>query len=151
MVFKINGIEEHLWIEYEKKIKDIENLSVMESQMEGLMSRSQEIKKQIQDLGPINNLAIEEYRNLKKRFEYYIKQKKDIEKAREESYSAIDEMLRLKRDGRTRGVIVSGCLAERQKAVAEAVIRELEGLVERGFADAIKTEGTTAQEDWKLV
>ena len=39
-----------------------------------------------------------------------------IEKAREESYSAIDEMLRLKRDGRTRGVIVSGCLAERQKA-----------------------------------
>ena len=38
-----------------------------------------------------------------------------IERAREESYGAIDEMLKLKRQGRTRGVIVSGCLAEREK------------------------------------
>lgn len=38
-----------------------------------------------------------------------------IEAARKESYSAIDEMLALKRSGKTRGVIVSGCLAERQK------------------------------------
>ena len=38
-----------------------------------------------------------------------------IEQARKESFSAIDEMLQLKRDGKTRGVIVSGCLAERQK------------------------------------
>ncbi len=38
-----------------------------------------------------------------------------IEQARVESYATIDEMLRLKRAGKTRGVIVSGCLAERQK------------------------------------
>lgn len=38
-----------------------------------------------------------------------------IEQARVESYAAIDEMLQLKREGRTRGVIVTGCLAERQK------------------------------------
>jgi ribosomal protein S12 methylthiotransferase len=38
-----------------------------------------------------------------------------IERARAESFSAIDEMLALKQQGRTRGVIVSGCLAERQK------------------------------------
>lgn len=38
-----------------------------------------------------------------------------IEAARKESFSAIDEMLTLKRAGKTRGVIVSGCLAERQK------------------------------------
>ena len=38
-----------------------------------------------------------------------------IEQAREESFSAIDEMLELKRQGKTRGVIVSGCLAEKQK------------------------------------
>lgn len=38
-----------------------------------------------------------------------------IEQARTESFAAIDEMLRLKADGRTRGVIVSGCLAERQR------------------------------------
>lgn len=38
-----------------------------------------------------------------------------IEQAREESFSVIDEMLALKEDGRIRGVIVTGCLAERQK------------------------------------
>ena len=38
-----------------------------------------------------------------------------IERARDESFAAIDEMLDLKKSGHTRGVIVSGCLAERQK------------------------------------
>lgn len=38
-----------------------------------------------------------------------------IEAARTESFAAIDEMLELKRRGELRGVIVSGCLAERQK------------------------------------
>ena len=38
-----------------------------------------------------------------------------IEQAREESFRTIDEMLALKRDGKIRGVIVSGCLAERQR------------------------------------
>jgi ribosomal protein S12 methylthiotransferase len=38
-----------------------------------------------------------------------------IERARDESFASIDEMLALKRAGKTRGVIVSGCLAERQK------------------------------------
>jgi ribosomal protein S12 methylthiotransferase len=38
-----------------------------------------------------------------------------IERARNESFAAIDEMLALKAAGGTKGVIVSGCLAERQK------------------------------------
>lgn len=38
-----------------------------------------------------------------------------IEQARQESFGAIDEMLALKKAGKTKGVIVTGCLAERQK------------------------------------
>ena len=38
-----------------------------------------------------------------------------IEAARTESFAAIDEMLAMKREGDLRGVIVSGCLAERQQ------------------------------------
>lgn len=38
-----------------------------------------------------------------------------IESARDESHNAIEEMLQLKRAGRLRGLIVSGCLAEREK------------------------------------
>src|SRR4026207_71980 len=37
-----------------------------------------------------------------------------IERARTESFAAIDEMIALKEEGRTKGIIVSGCLAERQ-------------------------------------
>ena len=38
-----------------------------------------------------------------------------IEEARKESYGAIDEMIELKNRGIIKGVVVSGCLAERQK------------------------------------
>ena len=38
-----------------------------------------------------------------------------IDAARDESLGAIDEMLALKREGKLRGVVVTGCLAERQR------------------------------------
>ncbi len=38
-----------------------------------------------------------------------------IASSRRESYGVIDEMVELKREGQLRGLIVSGCLAERQK------------------------------------
>ena len=44
-----------------------------------------------------------------------------IASAREESLGAIDEMLQLKRDGRLKGVVVTGCLAERHR---EALLEE---------------------------
>ena len=47
-----------------------------------------------------------------------------IEQARQESYGAIREMLALKWCGGTRGVIVSGCLAEREK---EALLEAMPG------------------------
>lgn len=52
-----------------------------------------------------------------------------IERARTESFASIDEMLRLKANGRTRGVIVSGCLAERQKEQLLVERPEIDSLV----------------------
>jgi ribosomal protein S12 methylthiotransferase len=52
-----------------------------------------------------------------------------IEQARKESFSAIDEMLQLKRQGQTRGVIVAGCLAERQKEQLLQERPEIDSLV----------------------
>jgi len=48
-----------------------------------------------------------------------------LEASRQESYGVIDEMLALKRAGATRGVIVAGCLAERQK---ETLLAERPGV-----------------------
>lgn len=52
-----------------------------------------------------------------------------IERARNESFAAIDEMLELKRSGQTKGVIVSGCLAERQKESLLETRPEIDSLV----------------------
>jgi ribosomal protein S12 methylthiotransferase len=52
-----------------------------------------------------------------------------IEQARQESYGAIQEMLALKRRGGTKGVIVSGCLAEREKEALLEQCPEVDFLV----------------------
>ncbi|MEX0611314.1 MAG: 30S ribosomal protein S12 methylthiotransferase RimO [Pirellulales bacterium] len=52
-----------------------------------------------------------------------------IEAARQESFAAIDEMLELKRRGELRGVIVSGCLAERQRESLLEARPEIDHLV----------------------
>jgi ribosomal protein S12 methylthiotransferase len=52
-----------------------------------------------------------------------------IDRARAESLSAIEEMLELKRRGKTRGVIVSGCLAEREREQLLETCPEIDHLV----------------------
>ncbi len=52
-----------------------------------------------------------------------------IERARQESFATIEEMLQLKRNGQTRGVIVSGCLAERDKEKLLETCPEIDHLV----------------------
>jgi ribosomal protein S12 methylthiotransferase len=52
-----------------------------------------------------------------------------IERARQESFATIEEMLALKRAGHTRGVIVSGCLAERDKESLLETCPEVDHLV----------------------
>lgn len=52
-----------------------------------------------------------------------------IERARDESFATIHEMLALKRRGDIRGVIVSGCLAEREKDALLATCPDIDQLV----------------------
>lgn len=52
-----------------------------------------------------------------------------IERAREESFGVIDEMIQLKRSGQLKGLIVSGCLAEREKEALLAQRPEIDHLV----------------------
>jgi ribosomal protein S12 methylthiotransferase len=52
-----------------------------------------------------------------------------IERARTESFAAITEMIELKRKGEIRGVIVSGCLAEREKEALLETMPEIDHLV----------------------
>ena len=90
--FKRDSIQDYLWTEYEKKIADTDDLKINDSMVNDFQSEMQELRKKIQELGPINNLAIQEFRDLKKRFEYYIDQKTDIEKARQDIIDVIEDI-----------------------------------------------------------
>lgn len=52
-----------------------------------------------------------------------------IDSAREESLGAIDEMLALKQQGKIRGVVVTGCLAERQQGKLLEARPEIDAMV----------------------
>ncbi|MFN8764987.1 MAG: 30S ribosomal protein S12 methylthiotransferase RimO [Pirellulaceae bacterium] len=52
-----------------------------------------------------------------------------IDSARKESMSAIDQMLELKKQGKIKGVLVSGCLAERQREALLQARPEIDGLI----------------------
>ncbi|MCA9139802.1 MAG: 30S ribosomal protein S12 methylthiotransferase RimO [Planctomycetales bacterium] len=52
-----------------------------------------------------------------------------IDSAREESLGAIDEMLALKRQGKIRGVVVTGCLAERQQGKLLEARPEIDAMI----------------------
>lgn len=52
-----------------------------------------------------------------------------IDNARTESFQAIDQMLELKRQGKIRGVIVAGCLAEREQEKLLEARPEIDSLV----------------------
>lgn len=52
-----------------------------------------------------------------------------IDNARKESFEAIDQMLELKRQGKIRGVIVAGCLAEREREKLLEARPEIDSLV----------------------
>lgn len=52
-----------------------------------------------------------------------------IENARKESFEAIDQMLELKRSGKIRGVVITGCLAERQNDSLLTERPDIDGLV----------------------
>ncbi|MCU0821980.1 MAG: AAA family ATPase [Spirochaetes bacterium] len=90
--FKINSIEEYLWTEYEKKITDLDKVPGSEQDIKDIQALIDDVKGKIQELGPINNLAIEEYKELQKRYDYYIDQRKDIEKAREDIIAVIEDI-----------------------------------------------------------
>ena len=88
-----DNIETYLLTEYDRKLSDLANISVTESDTASLNEGFATIKREIQPLEQqVNPLAIEEFNELKKRFDYYINQKKDIEKAREDILSVIEDI-----------------------------------------------------------
>ena len=90
--FKENSLKEYLWTEYEKDISDFDNFNFENEEEGSLNNKLKEFKRDIQNLGPINNLAIKEFEDLKERSNYYQDQRNDILKAREDIIGVISDI-----------------------------------------------------------
>lgn len=90
----LDAIFTHLWEEYELtyteavKLRSEEKINLAEANRE-----IASLKAKIKALGNINIDAIEEYKNVKERFDFLTEQTNDLEKAKGELEGLIDEML----------------------------------------------------------
>ena len=93
---QLDGIFAHLWEEYELtyseavKLRSDEEINLTEAN-----KKIAELKGKIKSLGNINIDAIEEYKNVKERFDFLSEQTRDLEKAKGELESLIAEMLEI--------------------------------------------------------
>ncbi|MDO4744609.1 MAG: chromosome segregation protein SMC, partial [Clostridia bacterium] len=93
---ELDGIFAHLWEEYE--LTYTEALKVRTDAEINLTEANREIaglKSKIKALGNINIDSIEEYKNVKERFDFLTEQTRDLEKAKGELESLIEEMLEI--------------------------------------------------------
>ena len=87
-----DSIISELWEQYQ--ISRSEALSIGKAISDILIAQKQlaELKSKIKNLGNVNVAAIEEYKEVSERYEYMVKQLKDIEKAKTELQTLIENL-----------------------------------------------------------
>lgn len=116
----INRLQEEFTLTWEE-VQDYET----ELERAALLARIQELKSQIETLGPINQAAIEEYPKMLSRYEFLATQKKDLVEASESLHALVGELDKT----------MSERFAEGFKAVNEAFQRVFKELFDGGNAE----------------
>ena len=84
-----------LWDDYELTLETAEEVKTEFEDERAASSRAAELKAKIKSLGSINVDAIEEYKEVKERFEFLSTQKSDLENAKSNLVKVIDSMQEL--------------------------------------------------------
>ncbi len=93
---EIEGIVERLLEEYELPYSEAVEMKPSEDfNYQEASAKIRSLREQIRSLGNINIDAIEEYKNVKERFDFLTVQTNDLEKARKELENVIDEMMKI--------------------------------------------------------
>lgn len=91
---ELDGIFSRLWEEYELTYSEAAKLKTdLEVNIAKANKEISELKGRIKSLGNINIDAIEEYKDVKERFDFLTQQTTDLEKAKGELESIIDEIM----------------------------------------------------------
>jgi chromosome segregation protein len=99
--YRLTGLFERLQQSYQIDLRTVEpdagERVLAETEIAQLGSEIQALKDRLSEVGTVNLLAVEEYDELKKRFDFLSSQKQDLEKAREELMEAIRKINRTTR------------------------------------------------------
>ncbi len=102
---EIESLKNRMWDEYEittSKAKEImetseEQILLVKSENPDLKKFAQKLKQEIKNMGPINVAAIEEYAEVKERYEFLTTQKEDLEITKARLLELIDNMTSIMR------------------------------------------------------
>ncbi len=89
----LNALKERLSVEFAVDIQDMLDVSPPENENEtDLREKTEKLKRQLDEFGPINPLAVEAYNEMNQRFEFIQAQKKDLVEAKTSLLATIQEI-----------------------------------------------------------
>ena len=90
---ELNALRERLSVEFNIDINEILDTEPPENENEqDLRERTEKLKKQLDDFGPINPLAVEAYNEMNQRYEFIQAQKRDLTEAKASLLATIQEI-----------------------------------------------------------
>ncbi|HEX3387010.1 MAG TPA: chromosome segregation protein SMC, partial [Mucilaginibacter sp.] len=90
---ELNALKERLSVEFNIDIEELLNAEPPAGENEhDLREKTEKIKRQLDDFGPINPLAVEAYNEMNQRYEFIQAQKKDLSEAKASLLTTIKEI-----------------------------------------------------------
>lgn len=91
---ELNSVKERLSVEFKVSLDDVPDQAATENQgdEEALRSEVNKMRDKLDNMGPINPMAMEAYNEIKERHDFITVQKEDLVKAKESLFSTISEI-----------------------------------------------------------
>ena len=89
---QLDNMKDKLWNEFEISYAQAGDLRKEEFAMSSAVKESREIRKKLKEIGDVNVGAIEEYKQVSKRYEFLTEQREDILKAMEELEDLVNNL-----------------------------------------------------------
>ncbi|EHQ25646.1 chromosome segregation protein SMC [Mucilaginibacter paludis] len=90
---ELNALKERLSVEFNVDIQDLLDAEVPADETESeLRDKTEKLKKQLDDFGAINPMAVEAYKEMSERYEFIQAQKKDLSEAKSSLLATIQEI-----------------------------------------------------------
>ncbi|MCC8407472.1 chromosome segregation protein SMC [Mucilaginibacter sp. UR6-1] len=90
---ELNSLKERLSVEFNVEIEDLLDTAIPEDENEAdLREKTEKLKKQLDDFGAINPMAVEAYNEMNERYEFIQSQKRDLAEAKASLLATIQEI-----------------------------------------------------------